>query len=72
MLSMGMGMGIKVRGLWLLVGGRQKVDKHMRKSVSASLHYLRHLVQHDGGVSPGNGDLLYKAEATDLATSCLV
>ena len=59
-LSMGRGVGILVRGLWLWVGGGQKVDKHMGELVSALIHHLRPLVQHEVGVSPCNGCLLYK------------
>ena len=41
----------------------------MGKSVSALLHYLRPLVQHQVGFSPGNGDLLCKAETAGLSSS---
>ena len=44
----------------------EKVGQHMRKSVSAFLHNLIPLVQYEIGVSPGNSDLLCKAETTVL------
>ena len=58
-----------VRRVWLGLASREEIVQHMGKSVSALLHYLRPLVQHQVGFSPGNGDLLCKAETAGLSSS---